>query len=205
MTDLTCDVAAGSPIGARPWGIMGEIRHRLGWLKWKLFPGKSNLERHAERELSRLTGDPDGDDMQQAMNKHILRMVRTFARKHHSGSSAGYAVGILQKLLRYEPLGPITDDPAEWQEISEEMGEVCWQNRRCSHVFKGADGRAYDINGRVFVEPNGVSFTGRGSCVYVTLPYTPHTEYVDVGEDGEPLSGPSREELAKGTDLADPA
>lgn len=195
MSDVNL-IASGAAAVARRPSLFERARWWAGWVRYKLFPGKSGLERHAERELALLMGDPDGDDMQRAMNKHLLRMVRTFAREGHSGFSASYAVSVLEKLLRYEPLGPITDDPAEWQEISEEMGRICWQNRRCSHVFKDADGRAYDINGRVFVEPDGVSFTGTGSRVYVTLPYTPTTEYVNVGEDGEPLEGPSREELA---------
>jgi hypothetical protein len=191
VTNITMDGAAAYRLS-----IADQIGHFFSRLKWKFFPGKSGLESFAERELSRLLGDPDGDGMQREMNKHLLRMVRTFAREGHSGFSAGYAVSILQKLLRYEPIGPLTGDADEWIDVSEMSGGPMWQNTRCSRVFKGADGRAYDIDGRVFMEPSGVSFTGRGSCVYVTFPYTPHTEYVRVGEDGEPLEGPSREELA---------
>lgn len=167
------------------------VRKRLGLLP------KSNLERHAERELSRLMGDgADSDDMQRIMNKHLLRMVRVFANEGHSGFSAGYAVSMLEKLLRFDPIGPLTGDDDEWMDISDSYGSRCWQNTRCGRVFKGEDGRAYDIDGRVFREASGVCFTGQGSRVYVTFPYAPTTEYVDVGEDGEPLNGPSREELA---------
>lgn len=167
-----------------------KARRRLGLLP------KSNLERHAERELSRLMGDPEADDMQRVMNKHLLRMVRVFANEGHSGFSGSYAVSMLEKLLRFDPIGPLTGDDDEWMDISDTYGSRCWQNTRCGRVFKGEDGRAYDIDGRVFREPSGACFTGRGSRVYVTFPYVPATEYVDVGEDGEPLSGPAREELA---------
>jgi len=47
-------------------------------------------------------------------------------------------------------------------------------------VFKDADGRAYDIDGRVFREPNGCCYTSSDSRVYITFPYRPKTEYVDV-------------------------
>ena len=54
------------------------------------------------------------------------------------------------------------------------------QNHRCSHVFKGPDGRAYDINGRIFCESNGCCYTSRDCRVYIEFPYTPKCEYVDV-------------------------
>lgn len=192
MSTLTvAETACWSP------SIMDRARMWSRDIRERFFPRKGGLETFAERELARLSGDPDGDEMQTEMNRHILRMVRTFAREGHSGFSAGYAVNILQKLLRYQPLGPLTGDDAEWTDVSDMSGEPMWQNNRCSHVFKGEDGRAYDINGRVFIEPEGCSYTGRGSRVFVEFPYTPNTEYVNVDVDGEPLEGPSREELAQ--------
>jgi hypothetical protein len=176
-------VAAQPARGLRPpaelWWAILRLRHRF-------FPPKSQLETFAERELARIEVEP-GDEMQDEINRHILRMVRTFAREGHSGSSAPYAISILQKLLRYEPLGPLTGDDSEWNNVSDMAGEETWQNNRCSHVFKGADGRAYDINGRVFVEPDGACYTSRDSRVYVAFPYKPHTQYVKVrsrGADG---------------------
>lgn len=166
--------------------------HRL---RHRLFPGKSGLETFAESELARLMGDEDGDEMQSHMNKHILRMVRTFSSEGHSGFSAGYAVSVLQKLLRYQPLGPLTGEDSEWNEVTDMSGEPLWQNNRCGHVFKGADGRAYDIDGRVFIEADGAGFTGLGSWVWVTFPYTPSRVEIAVDDDGEPLEGPSRAEL----------
>ena len=38
----------------------------------------------------------------------------------------------------------------------------------------------YDMDGRVFREPNGTCYTSRNSRVDITFPYTPTTEYVDV-------------------------
>lgn len=136
-----------------------------------------NVRRHAERELALLGGSEDR--MQQKMNEHILRMVDLFAEENHSGMSANYAVNILEKLLRFEPLTPLTGEDDEWDDV----GDNILQNRRCSHVFKDKHtGAAYDINGRVFREPDGICYTSSGSRVYVEFPYSPKTEYVDVAK-----------------------
>ncbi len=139
----------------------------------------SLLVAHAKNELALLGPE---DEMQQAMNAHILRMVETFANEGHSGFSAAYAVAILEKLLRYEPLTPLTGDDSEWRDVSSACGgSKCWQNKRCSHVFKDETG-TYDSEGRIFCEPSGACYHSLGSRVYITFPYTPKREYVDVGE-----------------------
>lgn len=135
----------------------------------------SNLVKHAERELA-LLSDGENDPMQDAMNKHLIGMVKLFAEEGHSGFSASYAVSALEKLLRFEPLKPLTGEADEWLEIQKGV----FQNTRCSHVFKEGD-RAYDTHGKVFVEPNGAAYTSRDSWVDVTFPYTPKTERVQVG------------------------
>jgi hypothetical protein len=114
-------------------------------------------------------------------------MVKVFEDEGHSGSSAPYVIGILKKVLAFEPVTPLTGADDEWNDLGY-TDEVCFQNRRCSQHFKGADGRAYDINGRVFVEPSGAAYTGSGSRVFVDFPYTPTTEYVKVDADGQVLA-----------------
>ena len=83
-------------------------------------------------------------------------------------------------MAAFEPWGPLTGEDHEWGEPIN--GDGTQQNRRCSHVFRDAEGRAYDIQGKVFTDPDGCSYTSQDSRVNVTFPYTPHTEYVDVGE-----------------------
>jgi hypothetical protein len=129
----------------------------------------SNLYRHAEHELN-LLGE-DGP-----MRTHLLHMVATFSEEGHSGFSASHAVGALTKLLAFEPLAPLTGADEEWTEVSAGL----WQNKRCSHVFKDANG-AYDANGRIFRELDGTCFVSAKSRVSVSFPYTPTREYVDVG------------------------
>lgn len=138
---------------------------------------------YAESELALIgMGKDTEDEMNKAMHDHIITMVKAFADEGHSGMSAGYALSILKRVLAYEPLTPLTGNDDEWIDHGH-----CMQNKRCSRVFKQADrfdGQPYDIEGRVFREPNGSCYTSRDSCVLVTFPYTPKTEYVDVtGEE----------------------
>jgi hypothetical protein len=183
--------------GPRPSHYRLPWRVHLYRIKERLFPSKSSHEAWVEAELARIPSEDD-DGMQAMMNKHLLAMCREFSKAGHSGFSAAYAVSALEKLLRWEPITPLTGDDSEWNDISDMHGEECWQNNRCGRVFKGADGRAYDIDGKVFVEPSGSAYTGAGSRVFVEFPYTPTTVYVKVDDNGEPLEGPSREELAGG-------
>ena len=149
-----------------------------------------SMIKFAEDELDRI-GMTEGEegDMNTEMRRHILHMINEFAKAGHSGFSASYALSILKSLLAYKPLSPLTGKEDEWIVQSEASGEPCWQNIRCSHVFKGADGIAYDIYGKIFTEhyidENGEeqtsSFSSISSRVNVTFPYTPKSEYVDVG------------------------
>lgn len=138
----------------------------------------SNLLEHAKHELS-LLSDGTPDEMQDAMNSHILKMVEIFSEEGHSGFSASYATNILEKLLRFEPLKPLTGADDEWTEL-DYAPEMCFQNKRCSHVFKRKDGTAYDSEGRIFKYPDGSCVTRNGSAVDITFPYTPKREYVDI-------------------------
>ena len=145
----------------------------------------SYIEQFAIDELKRIGMYESDDEMNNEMAEHILKMVKLFGEENHSGFSAAYAVSILEKLLRFKPLSPLTGNDDEWNEITEEMGRKLYQNKRCSHVFKDENG-AYDIDGKVFVEPNGASYTNRDSRVYVEFPYTPKTEYVNVPAYDDP-------------------
>jgi hypothetical protein len=140
----------------------------------------SNLIDFAKKELD-IVGmkEDDSEISNRAMREHILKMIEVFSDEGHSGFSANYAVAILQKLLKFEPLSPLTGEDSEWNLISEK--ENLYQNKRCSHVFR-ENGKAYDIHGKVFVQENGSAYTSRDSRVDVTFPYTPKTEYVKVSE-----------------------
>lgn len=160
-------------------------RLRNRWQQWRRRNKPSSSELHALREF-RAAGytpldQPQEDGPNKWMQESVLELIRVFSKQGHSGMSAGYCIEMFCKLAKFEPLVPLQGTDDEWNEVSDEI----WQNNRCSHVFKGADGRAYDINGRIFREPNGCCYTGYGSRVYVTFPYVPTSEYVDVPGDEE--------------------
>lgn len=133
----------------------------------------SNLVEHARTELKSWF---DGG-MNEAMANDVIELIDVFSKQGHSGFSANFAIGMFEKLAKFEPWGPLTGEDDEWTEVSEGV----FQNKRCSHVFK-ENGKAYDIDGKVFREPNGSCYTSRDSRVPVTFPYTPKREYVDVTE-----------------------
>ena len=156
-----------------------------------------SLESHALSEF-RTAGwmDKDGkysDEIQESICKNILELLSVFSSQGHSGFSANYLMNCFEKLARYEPVVPLTGEDWEWNDVSEVFdGEKAYQNKRCSRVFKQADrfdGQAYDVQGKVFIEHGyGVdgeettySYTSGDSHVPITFPYTPKTEYVDLG------------------------
>lgn len=151
-------------------------------LAWRVFRNNSsNLVAFAERELH--LKFPAGDDMDDWMREGVLELVKVFASHGHSGSTAGIAISVLEQLLRYEPLAPLTGDDDEWMEYM--PGE--FQNKRCPHVFKDAGG-PYDGAGYTFVYPDGTHTTGHGSRKAIAFPYTPGaTEYINVDGNGVPL------------------
>jgi hypothetical protein len=148
----------------------------------------SNIKQHAIAEFKAAGWlDDTGtyvDEMQGALCEHVLNLLQVFADEGHSGSTAPYTVNVFKKLAMFEPLVPLTGADWEWTEV----GDGVFQNKRCSRVFKQADrfnGQAYDLDGRVFREPNGSCYTSGDSRVPITFPYTPKTEYVDVKGDSD--------------------
>lgn len=145
----------------------------------------SNFMNHAEKELALIGLGPDcTDEMNIMMRDHILKMVQVFADEGHSGFSASYAASILEKLLRFEPVTPLTGADDEWGEPYDRDGTQ--QNKRCGHVFRTKDGVAYDIEGRIFydeyIDEDGETrkshYTCRESRTIVTFPYTPVKVYL---------------------------
>jgi hypothetical protein len=148
----------------------------------------SNLVEFAEQELDAIgVGDPDAD-YNGILKTAVLDIIRVFSEQGHSGASAAMVTAMVEKLMRYEPLTPLTGAPDEWCELDGHGDDLAAQNKRCFHVFRRADGTAYDIDARVFRSPDGDTYSGgRHGHTDITFPYTPTVEYVDVDEHGEPI------------------
>lgn len=139
----------------------------------------ANMLSFAKEELRRLRSlDGKPDEMQDAIEANVLGMVELFAAGGHSGSSAAYTLGILEKVLAFKPVTPLTGEADEWTAVDSGYDMVA-QNKRCFHVFKRADGTAYDINAVIFRDPDGSTWSGSDGSRDVTFPYMPKTEIVD--------------------------
>lgn len=95
-----------------------------------------SLLEHTRRELELIGEDSDVIDW-------YCRVVKEFSSFGHSGGSASVAVPTLQRLLSFEALTPLTDDPGEWEDRSEVSGYPIWQNVRDSRAFSEDGGLTY--------------------------------------------------------------
>jgi hypothetical protein len=117
----------------------------------------SNLVDHARRELA-LIGEDDW------LTNGVCKAIAAFADMGHSGFSAEHTTVVLEKLLRYQPLSPLTDDPTEWEDRSEMSGYPIWQNIRDSRATSKDGGKTYTL---VDEEPLQ---HGSGQPVYTSQP-----------------------------------
>ncbi|MCX4885919.1 hypothetical protein [Streptomyces sp. NBC_00847] len=91
---------------------------------------ESNLVAHTRREL-RIIGEDkfvvDG----------LCRVVQAFVDMGHSGGSAHFAALYLDKLLRFQPLSELTDDPGEWidRHADGTTPVPLWQSKRNPEAF----------------------------------------------------------------------
>ena len=148
----------------------------------------SGLMRHAIKELDLLDQSVEyvrtdaGREIDFWMRQDILELIRVFAAQGHSGSSASWCIDMFQKLASYQTLTPLTGKDDEWNDVTKygDPNSKLWQNNRNSSIFKN-ETLAYYLDGKVFREPDGASYTSSDSIVTIeSFPYTPHTEYISV-------------------------
>lgn len=135
-----------------------------------------SLITHAKKEMERMWPEPD--DMQDMVKANVLELLEVFEKQGHSGSSAPYVLGLFQRLANFKPLGQLTGEDSEWMEV----GDNVYQNIRCSAVFKeGKNSPAYWLDGNIFRDQNGGTFTNGYSRVKVEFPWTmPESKVIDV-------------------------
>lgn len=131
----------------------------------------SNLVDFAKEELARID---HSDDMQCLIDRDILELIETFSNQEHSDTTGAYVLGMFNRLVTFMPLTPLTGEDDEWEDISDISGDTCYQNKRCSRIFKDKDSRAYDSTYRYFVDENGWSYINKDSREYISFPYCPN-------------------------------
>lgn len=95
-----------------------------------------SLVEHARRELKLFGEDKDTTDK-------VVSVVQAFADTGQSGGSAPFFLAYLEKLLRFEPLTPLTNDPTEWEDRSEMSSYPIWQSVRHPAAFSEDGGKTY--------------------------------------------------------------
>lgn len=90
------------------------------------------LVEHARRELA-LAGNDE------AFNHSMIKAVEAFAAYGHSGGSASVAIPMLNDLLQFKNLTPLTDSPYEWMDV----GDNLWQSTRNPEAFSLDRGKTY--------------------------------------------------------------
>ena len=140
-----------------------------------MFDGKEEkimgeLAKHAKRELELIKKDDDG--IQEILNKDILELIESFEKQNHSGFSGSYVIRILNRLLEFKTLTPLTGEPDEWNTINEYIK----QNKRYSSVFLKY-GVPMDIDAIIVSDDGGLTWyhsTQFRKTIY--FPYTPPEE-----------------------------
>jgi hypothetical protein len=98
-----------------------------------------NLVRHARRELALLGEDPDTIE-------GYIQVIRAFSKMGHSGGSASIAIPTINRLLQFGNLRPITDNPDEWNHVTDAEHEPpagLWQSARNPEAFSHDGGKTY--------------------------------------------------------------
>ena len=109
---------------------------------------------HAKYELNLLLEQCEDEEslrLQKVINNDILEIIETFANQGHSGMTANYAIPIITKLLKYEPILPLTLEDDEFVEVSKGI----FQNKRDNRIFKDKDrfdGKPYNVDTHEIVE-----------------------------------------------------
>jgi hypothetical protein len=141
----------------------------------------SNLVSHARFELEKAGFfDKEKDFYGGMTGKAVIELIELFAKQGHSGMSAPIVISLFSELANFKPLGAITGDDDEWNEVGREM----FQNKRLSSVLKeGKNGRAYYLDAIIWKDETG-SFSGTvagiKSSQFISFPFIPKTFYVKV-------------------------
>ena len=121
---------------------------------------ESNLYNHAKKEL-KLAGYKNinkkkiesDDDYMNYIGKSVLELIEQFAKQRHSGMSAEFTKELFNKLVSFENLTELTDDPKEWEDRSEISNPDLWQSKRNPAIFSKDAGKTwYSVNENIILK-----------------------------------------------------
>ena len=106
-------------------------------------PTGSNIAGHAWDELNRAgLFTSEGDFYGGMTGRAVMALVDVFVEQGHSGMSGAIVTDLFRRLVEFEPLGSLTDDPDEWCEVADGL----WQSRRRPAAFSRDNGQTYRLN-----------------------------------------------------------
>ena len=106
-------------------------------------PEGSNIAGHAWDELNRVGAFTADYDFYGGMTgRAVMDLVAVFVEQGHSGMSGALVADAFHRLVMFEPLGPLTNDPDEWMEVTDGL----WQSRRQPEAFSRDGGATYRLN-----------------------------------------------------------
>lgn len=97
---------------------------------------ESNLVQHARQELEFAGVEED-------VRPSILAAIQAFSSYGHSGGSASIVIPMINRLLQFQNISPLTDNPDEWNDVAEFSGRALWQSRRRADAFSEDGGKTY--------------------------------------------------------------
>lgn len=123
---------------------------------------------YAKNELSQLL-DGENEKLQGEINEDIIEVLELLKSQGHTIMSVSYLIKIVERLMYYKPLTPLSGREEEWDEEG--------RNKRCPSVVKEGD-KYYDTDVYIFINPKGEMFKSRESKKEIEFPYVPRTHKV---------------------------
>lgn len=211
--ELNPDYKEVGPILLKLLEIVGDEGHSGGSIGW--FSGAYRQWAKDPKEL------PLGDNPDDLFN--FARMINPLWNvvKELEVEKRDRILGALYKLMKFEPLSPLTGEDDEWNEVggfSGPGGKTTYQNRRHCSIFKdGKDGQAYNSSGLVRGTPSDsfrsfIYFSSRWSRTPVDFPFSvednpvireeyeddDYTKRIDVGGDRQAWLANARKVMRTG-------
>jgi len=102
-----------------------------------------SLAARAERELKLAGLFSKDSDYEGMLGEAVLELMEVFANQGHSGSSAMLTADLFGRLAKFDVLTELTDNPDEWNDISEYSEGPMWQSKKKPSVFSEDGGQTY--------------------------------------------------------------
>lgn len=145
-----------------------------------------NTIERAKRELKLAGYNPDFDrkdikttqDYADQVAHSVVELLEVFSKQGHSGMSANFTLQLFDRLVRHKALTELTDNPEEWEDMTEQSGRTCYQSNRQPSCFSEDMKTYYDIDdpdNNIYEKDENGEYTG-----YATLKQKQDRKFVEL-------------------------